>query len=99
MKRVEVVYAYEHDDHASSPQRPQDAAANGVRGVTGFGEVLRKRINVGRKLARAKPGSRIAVRSSRRFHTGLLKRKDHFRTPASVSRSGSATTEHCQNYV
>jgi carbonic anhydrase len=27
MKRVEVVYAYEHDDHASSRQRPGDADA------------------------------------------------------------------------
>jgi carbonic anhydrase len=27
MKRVEVVYAYEHDDHASSRQRPEDADA------------------------------------------------------------------------
>ena len=50
-----------------------EVATNGVRGVAAFGQVLRERINVGRKLTREKPDSRIAVKSSRRFHNGLLK--------------------------
>ena len=50
-----------------------EVATNGASGIAAFGQVLCERINVGRKLTREKPNSRIAVKSSRRFHNGLLK--------------------------
>ena len=58
---------------AREVSKATEVATNGVRRVAAFGQVMRERINVGRKLTREKPGRRIAVKSSRRFHNGLLK--------------------------
>jgi hypothetical protein len=56
-------------------------SADGVSGVATLGQVMRKRVNVGRQLALAKAIGQPAVKVSSRVHYGLVKWDCYFRTP------------------
>ena len=61
------------DRPAREVSKTAKVLANGLRGVAAFGQVMRDRINVKRKLARKQPVRWVAAKSLRRFHNGLLK--------------------------